>query len=149
MGHPVLICHNFREEYIEANLSNWHISVPIIPDFLYQVEHNSGGTATTENPLNRTTLPPGKASISNVRVRYPGGPAFLLPPNQECRSTLFCHFQYKGQHRPPGLGISSTCWELSSFQTRILLLKSSFFRNLVQFEKELSQLWVRGNNLIV
>ena len=66
-----------------------HVSVPIIPDFLYQVEHNGGGTAVTEAPMNVTTLPPGKASISNVRVRYPGGAPFLLPQNQGCRSIDF------------------------------------------------------------
>ena len=34
---------------------------------------------------------------------------------------------------PSGLCISFTFWELSSFQSRIFLLKSSFFRNLVPF----------------
>ena len=32
-----------------------------------------------------------------------------------------------------GLCISSTFWKLRSFQSRIILLKSSFFRNLVPF----------------
>ena len=36
-----------------------------------------------------------------------------------------------------GLCISSTFWELSYFQSRILFLKSSFFRDLVPFEASL------------
>ena len=38
-----------------------------------------------------------------------------------------------------GLCISSTFWELSSFQSRILEVKGSCFRNLVPFYEELSQ----------
>ena len=63
--------------------------VPIIPDFLYQVDEHSKTTLTKTDdnyppptPATHLRLPPGAVSISQVQAQYPGGAPFPLPMDQ-------------------------------------------------------------------